>query len=69
MASNWKLDLCVLILLATMFAKQHSALDVGAGLALEAVVLAVVFTGWPSKIVDKITKTRINEDNEIVTQL
>ncbi|NCC67463.1 MAG: phosphatase PAP2 family protein [Clostridia bacterium] len=61
--------LCILILLATMFAKQHSALDVGAGLALEAVVLVVVFTGLPSKLVDKITKTRITEDNEIVTQL
>ena len=66
-ASSWLL--CVLILLGTMFAKQHSALDVAAGIVFETVVILVVFKGWPSKLVDKITKTKINENNEIVSQL
>jgi len=61
---NWVL--CILIVLATVFIKQHSALDVFAGIALETVVLLVVFKGWPGKLLDKLTKTRINEDNEIV---
>lgn len=62
---NWVL--CILIILATMFIKQHSALDVFGGIGLEAIVLFVVFKGWPSRLVDKITKTRINEENEIVS--
>ena len=61
---NWLL--CISIILATMFIKQHSALDVFAGAGLEIIVLVVVFIGWPSKLLDKITKTRINENNEIV---
>lgn len=61
---NWVL--CILIILATMFAKQHSALDVAGGVVLEGMVLLVVFKGWPSKLVDKITKTRIDENNNIV---
>lgn len=62
---NWVL--CILIILATMFAKQHSALDVGAGLILEGIVLYIVFKGWPSKLVDKITKTKIDENNDIIS--
>lgn len=59
---------CVLIMLATMFIKQHSALDVIAGIALEVIVLLVVFKGWPSMLMDKLTKTKININNEIVAQ-
>lgn len=61
---NWVL--CILIVLSTMFIKQHSALDVIAGIVLETIVLLVVFKGWPGKLLDKLTKTTINDDNEIV---
>lgn len=62
---NW--TLFTLIVLSTMFIKQHSVLDVIAGIALELIVLFIVYKGWISQWLDKITKSRINEDNEIVS--
>lgn len=62
---NWLLF--TLIVLATMFIKQHSVLDVIAGLVLEAIVLVIVYKGFLSKWLDKITNSRITEENKIVS--
>ncbi len=45
------------IILSTVFMKQHSVLDVFGGLLFEIPVCIVVYKGWPSKLLDKLTKT------------
>lgn len=44
----------ITIIMATVFLKQHSVLDVFAGLIIEAVALAVVYSGAASKLLDKL---------------
>jgi membrane-associated phospholipid phosphatase len=46
--------LCVAIMLATVFIKQHSALDVFGGMAVCAVVFFVVYKGYASKLLTKL---------------
>lgn len=52
---NWLL--CVLICAATVFLKQHSALDILGALIIEIPVLIFVFSGVPSRWLSKLTKT------------
>lgn len=49
--------LCVLIIMATVCLKQHSVMDIFAGLTLEFPVVMLVNAGVPSRILDKITGT------------
>jgi len=46
--------LCVAILLATVFLKQHSALDIFGGLAVCIMVFFVVYRGYASKLLTKL---------------
>jgi membrane-associated phospholipid phosphatase len=48
--------LCLAILTGTVVLKQHSVLDLIFGLALETLVLIVVFRGSPSRVLDKLIK-------------
>ncbi len=57
---NWAL--CLAICAGTVFLKQHSILDVFAGIILETLVLIVVYMGYPSRLLDKILKEKtVNE--------
>ena len=49
---NWLL--CISIMLATVFLKQHSALDVFGGIAVCTMVFFVVYRGYASKLLTKI---------------
>lgn len=46
--------LCIAIMLATVFLKQHSALDVFGGIAVCILVFFVVYRGYASKLLTKI---------------
>ena len=48
---NWLL--CTAIVLATMFLKQHSALDVLAGIVVSTLVLFFVYKGYAGKLLTK----------------
>ncbi|MEL7603809.1 MAG: phosphatase PAP2 family protein [Bacillota bacterium] len=47
---------CVLILLATVFLKQHSVLDIFAGVAVFIPVYVLVYTGCAGRLLTKIEK-------------
>lgn len=49
---NWLL--CVAILCATVFLKQHSMLDVISGIVLSVIVLVIVYRGYAGKLLTKI---------------
>ena len=46
--------LCIAIMLATVFLKQHSALDVFGGIAVCILVFFVVYRGYASKLLTKL---------------
>ncbi len=46
--------LCVLIILATVFLKQHSALDVLAGVVVSTAVFVFVYKGYAGKLLTKL---------------
>ncbi len=48
--------LCILIILATVFLKQHSALDIFAGVAVFIPVYVLVFTGCAGRLLSKVEK-------------
>ncbi len=59
---NWLL--CAAIILATVFLKQHSVLDVLAGMAVSAITIFVAYKGYASKLLTKfenaMTKKQTN---------
>lgn len=53
--------LCISIMCATVFLKQHSVLDVFGGLAVCAIVFFVVYRGYASKLLTKIENALTKE--------
>lgn len=53
--------LCILIIAATVCLKQHSVMDIFGGILLEAPILALVFKGGPSRVLDRLTGTTIDD--------
>ena len=53
---NWVL--CAAIIMATVFLKQHSALDILGALIVEIPVLILVYKGVPSRWLDRLIKTK-----------
>ena len=49
---NW--TLCTAIILATMFLKQHSVLDILSGITVAVIVYFFVYHGPASKVLDKV---------------
>ena len=52
---NWVL--CTAIIMATVFLKQHSVLDIFGGIAVSAPVLWLVYKGYPSRWLTKLEAT------------
>jgi len=55
--------LCISIMLATVFLKQHSALDVFGGMGVCAIVFFVVYKGYAGKLLTKIENAVVKKQN------